>query len=169
MRKLAVFALAAVTSTMLLAQDANKTKPPKDPVPEEPEVTTCETCPAILIDGNSTQIVAVTSTLFVNKAAGDGSYARQNVSSNSGNVTIHKGANSFQLTAGHGAGVVNWAMTADSFASQNLSSNVGKVDIKGNSLQITALKRNSGAFNLSHGKNRAVQNLASNNGCATCN
>jgi len=162
MKKLAIIALAG------LASSAFATNFGWFPPPEVEEPQTCETCPAIVIDGHSTQMVAAISSIFLNKALGEGAYARQNVSSNSGNVTVHEGAFSTQLTGAKNSAVVNLALTNNAFASQNVSSNVGKVDIDGWSTQLTALK-NSGVINVSAGKNRAVQNLASNNGCATCN
>lgn len=161
MKKLAIIALTGIASSAFAFWP-----PVPTPEPEEPE--TCETCPAIVIDGKSSQTVSATSSFFMNKAEGTDSYARQNVSSNSGNVTIANGARSTQTTSARGSAVVNLATANNSFASQNVSSNVGKVDINGWSTQMTSLKH-SGVLNVSAGKNRAVQNLASNNGCATCN
>lgn len=163
MKKLAIIALAALTS---FAYADNRDR--GDRHNDESEVTSCDTCPAIVIDGKSTQAVAATSSFFLNLADGQNAYARQNVSSNSGNVTIKSGARSTQLTATKGSAVANLALGTDAYASQNVSSNVGNVTIKGWSTQITALKH-SAVLNVSTGKNRAVQNLASNNGCDKCN
>ena len=123
--------------------------------------------PEIVIDGNSVQAVAATSTIFYNSAVGDDAYAQQNVSSNSGNVTVESGANSVQLTVASGSVVANYAAGDDSYASQNVSSNIGDVTIAGNSLQITALQ-GSGVYNIAAEDTKAVQNLASNNGCVAC-
>lgn len=101
-----------------------------------------------------------------NQADGDAAVAQQNVSSNSGNVTID-GGTSEQLTIGVHSDVSNRALGANSMASQNLSSNVGQVTIKGLSTQVTALL-GSYVGNVAHTNATAVQNLASNNGCVTC-
>src|SRR3990167_10481643 len=65
---------------------------------------TCSECPEIVIDGTSVQVVAATSSLFMNLADGKDAYAQQNVSSNSGNVTVEDGGESVQLTATRGPG-----------------------------------------------------------------
>jgi hypothetical protein len=129
--------------------------------------STCSECPEIVIEGNSFQAVAATSSLFMNAAEGRDAYAHQNVSSNSGNVTVEQGANSVQLTAARGSVVANLAMGDNAYASQNVSSNIGNVTIDGNSWQITALNR-SGVINVAGKDTKAVQNLASNNGCSAC-
>lgn len=129
--------------------------------------SSCSECPEIVIDGNSFQAVAATSSLFMNAASGDNAYAHQNVSSNSGNVTVENGANSVQLTAARGSVVANLALGEDAYASQNVSSNIGNVTIDGNSWQITALNR-SGVVNVATEGTKAVQNIASNNGCSAC-
>jgi hypothetical protein len=92
--------------------------------------------------------------------------AQQNVSSNSGNVTID-GGSSDQLTIGAASDISNRALGANSMASQNVSSNVGQVTIRGASTQVTALL-GSYVGNVAHANSMAVQNLASNNGCVTC-
>lgn len=127
----------------------------------------CADCPEIVIDGKSFQGVAATSSIFLNAADGYDAYAHQNVSSNSGTVTVSKGGESVQLTGAKGSVVANLAMGADAYASQNVSSNIGDVTINGTSWQVTALNK-SGVINLSTGKNKAVQNVASNNGCVSC-
>lgn len=122
--------------------------------------------PQIVINGNSTQGVAMIFSAIRNQSTGERSDAQQNVSSNSGNVTVN--GNSTQLTAGMLSDVSNRSIGSDSYASQNLSSNVGKVDINGNSTQMTALL-GSYVGNLASGNHaRAVQNIASNNGCTSC-
>ncbi len=127
----------------------------------------CSDCPEIVIDGSSIQGVAATSSVFLNAATGRDAYAHQNVSSNSGNVTVANGAESVQLTAARGSVVANLAMGENAYASQNVSSNIGHVAINGTSWQLTALD-NSGVLNLADTNTRAIQNLATNNGCSTC-
>jgi hypothetical protein len=130
--------------------------------------TTCSECPEILINGKSFQGVAATSTLFLNAAEGRDAYAQQNVSSNSGNVTVEDGATSVQLTAARGGSLLaNLALGDDAYASQNVSSNIGNVDINGSSWQVTSLSR-SGVVNIATKDTKAVQNIASNNGCVAC-
>ena len=128
---------------------------------------TCSECPEIVIDGTSVQVVAATSSLFMNLADGKDAYAQQNVSSNSGNVTVEKGAESVQLTAARGSVVANLALGDEAYASQNVSSNIGNVTIDGKSWQITALNR-SGVVNVATEGTKAIQNIASNNGCVAC-
>ena len=128
---------------------------------------TCTECPEIVIDGKSFQAVAATSSLFMNLANGEDAYAQQNVSSNSGNVTVEKGAESVQLTAARGSVVANLALGDEAYASQNVSSNIGNVTIDGKSWQITALNR-SGVVNVATEGTKAIQNIASNNGCVAC-
>ena len=156
MKKLAILAFAAI-STLAFAGDEDR----------RGGGSSCSDCPEIVIDGNSLQAVAATSSVFLNAAAGKDSYAQQNVSSNSGNVTVESGANSIQLTAARGSVVANLALGEDAYASQNMSSNIGNVTIDGNSLQMTAL-RGSGVINVAGENTRAIQNVASNNGCSTC-
>lgn len=127
----------------------------------------CTDCPEIVIEGTSLQGVSATSSIFLNSAEGRDAYAQQNVSSNSGTVTVAKGGSSVQLTDAKGSLVANHALGEDAYASQNLSSNVGDVTIKGASWQMTALN-NSGVYNVAGAKAKAVQNLASNNGCVSC-
>lgn len=127
----------------------------------------CADCPEIVIDGKSFQGVAATSSIFLNAADGSGAYAHQNVSSNSGTVTVSKSGESVQLTGAKGSLVANLAMGQDAYASQNVSSNIGDVTINGTSWQVTALNK-SGVINLAGAKTKAVQNLASNNGCVSC-
>jgi hypothetical protein len=161
MKKLAIFAFAAFSS-LAFAGGGNHGGGGNDE-----ETTTCESCPAIDISGNSLQAVAATSSVFLNAATGKDSYAQQNVSSNSGNVTVKGGSTSIQLTSAKGSVVANLAMGEDAYASQNVSSNIGNVVISGNSLQMTAL-RGSGVINVAAENTRAIQNVASNNGCSTC-
>lgn len=152
MKKLALIAFAAMaTSAFAVEETGDK----------------CSDCPAIVIDGTSFQAVAATSSLFLNAAEGRDAYAQQNVSSNSGNVTVEKGGTSVQLTAARGSLVANLALGDDAYASQNVSSNIGNVNIKGTSWQITALDR-SGVVNIATRDTKAVQNIASNNGCVAC-
>lgn len=127
----------------------------------------CTDCPEIVIEGTSFQGVAATSSIFLNAATGRDAYAQQNVSSNSGTVTIARGSDSVQLTGAKSSVVANVALGEDAYASQNVSSNIGDVTIKGTSWQVTALNK-SGVINLAGAKTKAVQNLASNNGCVSC-
>ena len=157
MKKLAILA-SAILATSAFAQSSER---------GGGSGSSCSECPEIVIDGTSFQAVAATSSLFMNAASGDNAYAHQNVSSNSGNVTVENGANSVQLTAARGSVVANLALGEDAYASQNISSNIGNVTIDGNSWQITALNR-SGVVNVAGEKTKAVQNLASNNGCSAC-
>ena len=103
-----------------------------------------------------------------NRAEGAGAFAQQNVSSNSGNVTID-GAASTQITVGTLSDISNRAIGDNAYASQNVSSNVGNVTIAGGtSNQFTALL-GSYVGNVAYANARAVQNIASNNGCIDCN
>ena len=156
MKKLAIIALATL-STLAFASGKDDDK----------GGSSCSECPEIVIDGTSFQAVAATSSVFLNAATGKDAYAQQNVSSNSGNVTVEDGATSVQLTAARGSVVANLALGDDAYASQNVSSNIGNVTIDGTSWQITALNR-SGVLNVAGADTRAIQNVASNNGCSTC-
>ncbi len=127
----------------------------------------CFECPEINIDGRSTQTVSATSSLFKNTAEGHDAYAHQNVSSNSGNVDVMRGGVSQQTTRATNSTVSNKADGEDAYASQNVSSNIGDVDIRGTSIQMTSLV-NSTVMNVANKKTKAVQNLASNNGCVSC-
>ncbi|OGA29404.1 MAG: hypothetical protein A3E51_22390 [Burkholderiales bacterium RIFCSPHIGHO2_12_FULL_67_38] len=123
--------------------------------------------PEIVIDGVSFQSVAAVSSIFHNEASGDDAYAQQNVSSNSGNVTVSGGGTSYQQTSASGSVVANLAYGDDAYASQNVSSNIGDVTINGYSWQATALY-GSGVYNIAGEDTQAVQNIASNNGCVAC-
>ena len=159
MKKLAIIAFAALSTAAFATGQGNN----------DSGGNSCSECPEIVIDGTSFQAVAATSSIFMNVAEGDDSYAHQNVSSNSGNVTVEGGGESVQLTAARKSVVANFAVGGDAYASQNLSSNIGNVTIGSgaNSWQITALNQ-SGVINVAHEDTRAIQNLASNNGCSTC-
>jgi cytochrome c551/c552 len=124
----------------------------------------CETCPQIDIKGPSVQTVSATFSTFGNEGYNGGN-AQQNVSSNSGNVLVT--APSTQTTTAFGAAVTNKADGNNAYASQNLSSNVGKVNIASMSMQTTALT-SSVVFNKAGANSKAVQNLATNNGCVAC-
>lgn len=155
MKKLAIIAFAALATSAFANGQGNHGG------------DKCTECPEIVIDGKSFQAVAATSSLFMNLAAGEDAYAQQNVSSNSGNVTVKKGGESVQLTAARGSVVANLALGEDAYASQNVSSNIGNVTIAGKSWQITALNR-SGVVNVATEGTKAIQNIASNNGCSAC-
>lgn len=157
MKKLAIIAFATL-STAAFAQSTELVSESGG---------SCSDCPEIVIDGSSIQGVAATSSVFLNAATGRDAYAHQNVSSNSGNVTVANGAESVQLTAARGSVVANLAVGENAYASQNISSNIGHVAINGTSWQLTALD-NSGVLNLADANTRAIQNLATNNGCSTC-
>jgi len=153
MKKLALIALAAFATSAFAT--GNIFFPPQ----------TCETCPQIDILGTSTQSVSATWSGIKNESSGDGANAQQNVSSNSGNVKV--AASSTQMTTAVGSTVSNKAEGKDAYASQNVSSNVGKVNIGATSIQTTFL---SGSYvgNKAGAGSKAVQNLASNNGCSAC-
>ena len=122
----------------------------------------------IEIDGTSVQNATFTNGSSVkNKATGFNAKATQNISSNSGNVDVHTGGKSTQTTTLNHSSVKNQANGVNSYAVQNLSSNMGDVDIKGISTQTTSVK-NSMVSNYSAANTKAVQNIASNNGCSTC-
>ncbi|MBU4504995.1 MAG: hypothetical protein KJ740_01285, partial [Gammaproteobacteria bacterium] len=83
------------------------------------------------------------------------------------NVTVEDGGESVQLTATRGSVVANLALGEEAYASQNVSSNIGNVNIAGTSWQITALDQ-SGVVNVATANTKAIQNIASNNGCVAC-
>ena len=122
----------------------------------------------IEIDGTSVQTAIFSNGSSVkNKATGYNAKATQNISSNSGNVDVHSGGKSTQTTNLNDASVKNQASGVNAYAVQNLSSNMGDVDIKGKSTQLTTVAH-SMVSNYSSANTKAVQNIASNNGCSTC-
>ncbi|MFP5467014.1 MAG: hypothetical protein ACLGG8_05730 [Gammaproteobacteria bacterium] len=159
MKKLAIIVLATAASSAFATEPffwgggsgGNQTGP-------------CETCPQIDIKGASVQTVSATFSTFGNEGYNGGN-AQQNVSSNSGNVMVT--AASTQTTNAFGSAVLNKADGNGAYASQNLSSNVGKVNIAAASTQTTALT-GSVVFNKAGAGSKAVQNLATNNGCTAC-
>ncbi|MDI3511569.1 MAG: hypothetical protein PWQ61_2334 [Betaproteobacteria bacterium] len=159
MKKLAIIALAVAASSSF-ATEAFFWGPPGGGNQNGP----CDTCPQIDIKGPSVQTVSATFSTFANEGVNGGN-AQQNVSSNSGNVMV--AAPSFQTTTTIGSAVMNKADGKDAYASQNLSSNVGKVNIASASFQATALA-GSLVLNKAGAGSKAVQNLATNNGCTSC-
>ena len=124
--------------------------------------------PSIVINGTSSQTAGFTGT-SVHNTSGANNTAQQNVASNSGNVTIRASGTSIQTVYGSGGTLSNEARGADAYASQNVSSNMGDVTIAGTSTQSTYLTR-ANVRNLADGRNsKAVQNIASNNACQSCN
>jgi hypothetical protein len=119
-----------------------------------------------VIDGPSLQVAVFNKSSVSNTASGSQADAKQNISSNSGNVKVE--AAQIQLTTTDKSAVTNKASGGDSYAKQNLSSNDGSVKIDAASIQVTSAK-NSHIANLASGyKTSAVQNIASNNGCDKC-
>ena len=122
---------------------------------------------SIAINGQSEQRVSLERSGVFNKALGGG-VAAQNLASNAGNVTID--GHSDQSIQAREAFIFNMADGKDAYASQNLASNVGKVTIddRAHSEQSVHLHE---AFvaNMANAGSTAVQNIASNNACVTCN
>jgi hypothetical protein len=122
--------------------------------------------PEILISGSSVQTVSLTGAMVSNTANAN-TEARQNLASNAGKVTI-SGASNQAVNAGALSFITNVAMGDDAYASQNLSSNIGNVTVSGSSTQLTSLAMSS-VVNKADGKDSvAVQNLATNNSCYSC-
>ena len=122
--------------------------------------------PSITVNGTSTQSAALIFAAATNKAEGSYAKAQQNLASNAGTVTVN--GKSTQTLFATAAIMANKADGAYSYASQNLASNVGHVTVNGTSTQTVglgiALVSNSAAYGAA-----AVQNIASNNACITCN
>ncbi|MCD6665092.1 hypothetical protein ACFQNJ_16835 [Hydrogenophaga bisanensis] len=156
MKKLAIIALATAASSAFAFNWGQNPQPQ----PNAP----CDTCPQIDIKGASVQTVSATFSTFGNEGYNGGN-AQQNVSSNSGNVLVTAPSN--QTTTAFGSAVTNKADGNNAYASQNLSSNVGKVNIAAMSMQTTSLA-GSVVFNKAGANSKAVQNLATNNGCIAC-
>lgn len=120
--------------------------------------------PAIDIDGTTVQVTSMSYSAVKNEAY-SGSTARQNISSNTGNITINSDLT--QMTTGKYAYVSNQA-TGGAVATQNLASNIGKVDVNDKLTQVVAMK-GSAFVNVAADKgSSAVQNVSSNNGCQSC-
>lgn len=149
MKKLAIIAFAALATSAFATE-------------------TCTECPQIDIKGTSTQTVTTFFSNFQNEAKnGSGAYAQQNVSSNSGNVEV--AGTSEQSTHASWASVTNTADGADAYASQNLASNLGNVKIYNGATSTQTVSLVGGSvINKAAGNTKAIQNLASNNGCSTC-
>jgi hypothetical protein len=145
MKSLAFFALSAIASAAMAVTPVD---------------------PAISISGTSNQSASLVGTA-VSNTANTNDTAQQNLASNAGNVTISGTSNQSVTSAG---GVVSNTATGgnDAYASQNLSSNMGNVTIAGHSSQSTSLTL-AAVTNLASGaSSKAVQNIASNNACVTC-
>lgn len=121
------------------------------------------TGPAIYLDGKTVQVTSLSWSAVSNKAESGGD-ARQNLSSNTGNVNVDAALT--QVTAGKLAYISNKADSGGD-ARQNLASNVGKVDIAKQLTQVVALK-GSAVMNRASSGSSAVQNISTNNGCQTC-
>lgn len=121
--------------------------------------------PSISISGTSVQSASLIFTAVRNKAE-NGGVAVQNIASNAGNVTI--GGDSNQSVRGLLSDVSNSARGQNAYASQNLASNLGDVTIRGSSSQSVGM---FGAYvaNSANAASTAVQNVASNNACVSCN
>jgi hypothetical protein len=123
--------------------------------------------PSINVTGNSTQSASLIFSAVRNKAeSGSGATAQQNLASNAGAVLIQ--GNSTQSVGAAASDVSNLAKGANAYASQNLASNVGAVTVSGNSNQSVSMLA-SYVANSAASNTKAVQNIASNNACVTCN
>ena len=158
MKKLAIIALAVAASSSVFATGIGWGNGGGN------QSGFCDTCPQIDIKGQSVQTVSATFSTFANEGVNGGN-AQQNVSSNSGNVLVV--SPSYQTTTAIGSAVMNKADGNNAYASHNLSSNVGKVNIAAASFQTTALA-GSLVLNKAGAGSKAVQNLATNNGCTAC-
>ena len=159
MKKLAIIALAVAASSSFATEAFTYGKPGGGS-----QTGPCETCPQIDIKGTSVQTVSATFSTFANEGVNGGN-AQQNVSSNSGTVMV--ASPSYQTTMSVGSAVMNKADGSNAYASQNLSSNVGKVNVGAASYQTTVLA-GSFLYNKAGANSKAVQNLATNNGCVAC-
>lgn len=164
MKKLVLIALSLVASAAFAGDEDRNGGGNNTPTPP-PTTTSCATCPEINIKAPSVQITSLSHTAVTNKAE-DGGYARQNLASNSGNVTIT--AASMQVVAAEGSFIANMADGAKALATQNLATNLGKVNVNAPQLQVV-LARKSFIGNYANANSTAVQNISTNNGCATCN
>lgn len=163
MKKLVLIALSLVASAAFASDEDRSGGGGNTPPP--PTTTSCTTCPQIDIKAPSVQITSLSQTAVTNKAE-DGGYARQNLASNSGNVTIT--AASMQMVGAEGSFIANMADGAKALATQNLATNLGKVNVNAPQLQVV-LARKSFVGNYANANSTAVQNISTNNGCATCN
>lgn len=121
--------------------------------------------PHIDINATSNQSASFTNSNVANRALGAGSTAKQNVSSNAGNVTVD--VRQDQTTTLRNSSMVNEARNGGT-ATQSASSNLGHVHIQGRSTQ-TTFASGSNIHNEANGsRTLAVQNIASNNGCHAC-
>jgi len=150
----------AVVSLSLLAASAFAGKPGGHPGGHDDGK---DTGPAIYLDGKTVQVTSLSWSAVSNKASSGGD-ARQNISSNTGNVNV--GAALTQMTFGKLAYIGNKAESGGD-ARQNLATNVGKVDIAKQLTQVVALK-GSAVMNHASSGSSAVQNISTNNGCQTC-
>jgi len=151
MKKIAIIALSLI-SAAAFAQ------------PTERHGSNGPTGPEIKINAPSVQITSLSHSSLQNGSSGTAA-ARQNVASNTGNVTID--ALSLQVASISNSAVSNSA-SDNAAATQNLASNMGKVNVGGAQLQLVAA-RNSYIGNTASGGSSAVQNVSSNNGCQVCN
>jgi hypothetical protein len=121
----------------------------------------------VVIAGTSSQAATISSSTVSNKATDGDAKATQNVSSNSGNVTV-KGGSQVQQTTLQSTTLNNSAKGGYSVATQNVSSNLGVVDINASSTQSTLATNSYITNEARYGHAKAVQNIASNNGCDSC-
>lgn len=130
------------------------------------EVKSCTTCPEINVKAPLAQVTSVSSSTITNTAA-DGAMAKQNISSNVGNVNINKAT--IQASFIHGSTVSNDASgNPYALATQSIASNVGKVNVDGYLLQVAHIA-NSSVKNVARANSVATQNISTNNGCTACN
>ena len=124
--------------------------------------------PSISITGTSVQSTSLIYSTVDNSAKCYSAVAQQNLASNAGNVSI--AGKSEQDVTSNGSSIRNAAMGAKAYASQNLASNVGNVTVAGSgkSAQYVYLK-DAHVSNTAGAGTVAVQNIASNNACVTCN
>ena len=122
------------------------------------------TGPSIDIDGTTLQSTSLSYTGVRNDAYSGGT-ARQNISSNTGNVTVNDDLT--QITTAKNSFISNQA-TGGAVATQNLASNIGKVSVNEALTQVVAIKGGS-LVNVAADKgSSAVQNVSTNNGCVAC-
>lgn len=131
-----------------------------------PTTTACVTCPEINVDAPLVQITSTVNSTVSNK--GDsGATARQNLASNTGNVTIK--AATVQAVLSDSSSIENAATgSASSMATQNIATNIGKVNVNGALVQVASFASSS-VLNKAKGGATVTQNIASNNGCSVCN
>lgn len=159
MKKLAIIALAAM-STVAFARGGHNPTPPSEPP--------CGVCEGngVAVGAPQIQVTLMKDSTSKAYARGTESSASNNMSSNTYGVRLR--AESVQVTALKDTTVSAYAGGTQSTAQNNLASNIGEVAVNAGQLQVVAAKGSYIGAKATGTRSSAIQNFSTNNACLSC-